>query len=62
MKEERERKKIQINSEEGRKQGSKERSINRKEIIYNNKIKKSCNLQEALYNAQNGTRTDRQID
>ena len=58
MKEERKRKERQINSEEGR----KERSTNRKEFIYNYKIKKSCTLQEALYNAQNGTRTDRQTD
>ena len=47
---------------EERKEGSKERNINRKEFSYNNKIKKSCTLQQALYNAQNGTRTDRQTD
>ena len=61
MKEERERKKIQINSEEGRKQGSKERSINRKELIHNYKIKKSCTLARGTLQCSEW-HTDRQTD
>ena len=61
MKEERKRKERQINSEEGRKEGRKERNMNSKEFIHNYKIKKSCTLARGTLQCSEW-HTDRQTD